>query len=112
MDTAARANYRMGMLSHEQGKWQDAMFYLRRCVLAGSIVAFSSPHNVALIMDAHPRLHFHTPRFIDLCNSGAVSSVGKAAEGVANTTYAQCLQVRLGPHPAGSCRAWQRPERQ
>jgi hypothetical protein len=30
MDTAARANYRMGMLSHEQGKWQDAMFYLRR----------------------------------------------------------------------------------
>ncbi|KAL6763448.1 subunit of axonemal inner dynein [Haematococcus lacustris] len=27
---AALANYRLGLLSHQQAKWQDAMFYLRR----------------------------------------------------------------------------------
>jgi len=35
---------------------------------------------------------FYLHRFIELCNSGAASSMDQGAEGAAHTTYASCLQ--------------------
>lgn len=65
--TAARANFRMGMIYHQQGKHQEALHYLRQ--------------------------------FIEL----APHSSDKAAEGLAYTTFAACLQSLGDRESAANC---------